>query len=190
MNINKLHRKRRGGVLAFLPVRRKPLRILSLRKTIAVIYLWKERRGERRREGERSVRASGKQGLSKDNARLLFIWPTQAMATSGKCMAGRRALDRERVLMIVFVGLPPGMCEGIDAPLCGGSNRRMDPRTGLPYFPNQRLSGTVRERIRPLSHYTATIKLPNRVSRRVQNNTATLLTEYLYKPIWIKISGK
>ena len=33
------------------------------------------------------------------------------------------------------------MREGIDAPLCGGSNRCMDPRTGLPYFPNQRLSG-------------------------------------------------
>ena len=31
------------------------------------------------------------------------------------------------------------MREGIDAPLCGGSNRRMDPRTGLPYFPNQTL---------------------------------------------------
>ena len=34
---------------------------------------------------------------------------------------------------------------------------------------------TVRERIRLLSHHTATIKLSNRVSRRVQNNTATLV---------------
>ena len=44
---------------------------------------------------------------------------------------------------------------------------------------------TVRERIRPLSHHTATIKLPNRVSRRVQNNAATLFkykyVEYVYK---------
>lgn len=31
----------------------------------------------------------------------------------------------------------------IDAPLCGGSNRCTDPRTALPYFPNQRLSGHV-----------------------------------------------
>ena len=68
------------------------------------------------------MRASGKQGLSKDNAWLLFSWPKQAMAMRGKCMAGRRALDREHVLMIVFVGLPLGMCEGIDALLCGGSN--------------------------------------------------------------------
>ena len=48
-------------------------------------------------------------------------------------MARRRPLDMERVLMIMFVDLLPGMCEGIDTPLCGGSNRHMDP--------NQRLSG-------------------------------------------------
>ena len=54
-------------------------------------------------------------------------------------MAGRRPLD----MSVLWGCHPPGMRKGIDAPLCGGSNRRMDPRTGLPYFPNQRLSVTV-----------------------------------------------
>ena len=35
-----------------------------------------------------------------------------------------------------------GMCKGIDTPLCSRSNRHMDSCTTLPYFPNQRLSGS------------------------------------------------
>ena len=67
----------------------------------------------------------------------------------GKCMAGRRPLD----MSVLWSCHPLGMHEGIDAPLCGGSNRRMDPRTGLPYFPKQRLSAVVRrDKIKHVTH--------------------------------------
>ena len=92
------------------------------------------------------MRASGKQGLSGDDAKkggaqLLHIVLFLADPGDGderEMHGGKTSVGHERVGCH-----QPGMREGIDAPLCGGSNRRTDPRTGLPYFPNQRLSETV-----------------------------------------------
>ena len=63
MNINKLHRKRRRGALAFLPVLGKSLRIFSLGKTIAVI-LFMEIEARRAAAGRGKERASiGQAGI-------------------------------------------------------------------------------------------------------------------------------
>ena len=102
-----------------------------------------EESGGRKSKGACGHRASrNRAGMMRrsqesSSSKLFCSWPIQAMATRGKCMAGRRPLD----LSVLWGCHPPGMREGIDAPLCGGSNRHMDPRTGLLYFPNQRLSG-------------------------------------------------